>query len=101
MSKKIQCLLAGIGLAKYAAVFRDNDIDDDVLANLDDADLKERGVSLGHRKKILKAIAHAPHAQPPTPKAALVKAAERRQLTAMFCDLADSTALSTVLDVEE
>ena len=88
-------------MAKYAAVFRDNDIDDDVLANLDDADLKERGVSLGHRKKILKAIAHAPHAQPPTPKAALVKAAERRQLTAMFCDLADSTALSTVLDVEE
>ena len=75
-SKKIQCLLAGSGPAKYAQVCRDNDIYDEVLADLDDADLKEVGVSLGHRKKILKAIVHAPDAQPPRPKAALVNATE-------------------------
>jgi hypothetical protein len=49
--------LHALGLERYQQVFRDNDIDGEVLADLDDADLERLGVSLGHRKKLLKAIA--------------------------------------------
>jgi hypothetical protein len=49
--------LRSLGLARYEQAFRDNDIDGEVLADLDDADLEKLGVSLGHRKKLLKAIA--------------------------------------------
>ena len=96
--------LAGLGLAQYAASFSDNDIDGEVLAELSDADLKELGLSLGHRRKLLKALAALDPADTtgsttaaPRPEAA----AERRQLTVMFVDLVGSTALAGRLDPEE
>ena len=49
--------LQDLGLTRYAEAFRDNDIDAEVLAELTEADLEKLGVSLGHRKKLLKAIA--------------------------------------------
>jgi hypothetical protein len=50
--------LRSLGLAKYEAVFRENDIDETVLSDLTAEDLKELGVaSLGHRRKLLDAIA--------------------------------------------
>jgi class 3 adenylate cyclase len=102
--------LQSLGLEQYASVFRQNEIDDDVLPELTEADLEKLGVPLGHRKRLVRAIAAlsaavekvAPAAASPAggqrqPEAA----AERRQLTVMFCDLVGSTALSARLDPEE
>ena len=49
--------LRGLGLEQYEALFRENDIDAEVLSDLTDGDLEKIGVSLGHRKRLLKAIA--------------------------------------------
>jgi len=50
--------LRSLGLGKYEAIFRENEIDETVLPNLTAEDLKELGVSaLGHRRKLLDAIA--------------------------------------------
>ncbi|WP_027555879.1 adenylate/guanylate cyclase domain-containing protein [Bradyrhizobium sp. Cp5.3] len=89
-----------LGLGQYAQRFAENDIDPGVLRDLTDYDLEKIGVSLGHRKKMLRAIAEFTEtgARPVhTPWAA----AERRQLTVMFADLVGSTALSTRLDAED
>jgi class 3 adenylate cyclase/tetratricopeptide (TPR) repeat protein len=102
--------LKGLGLAQYAAAFRENDITQTLLPELTADDLKDLGVStVGHRRTILKAIASlsletasSPSAlgsQPPV--AASEPRAERRQLTVMFCDLVGSTALSARLDPED
>ncbi len=56
MSDDIAQWLEGIGLSRYAQAFADNDIDLEVLSDLDDADLEKLGVSMGHRKKLLRAI---------------------------------------------
>ena len=112
--------LAGLGLGAYASRFAENDIDSTILPELTDQDLEKIGVaSLGHRRKILRAIADlanapaaAPQVKPPEPKppplvAALPAATEigaggeRRYLTVMFCDLVGSTAISAQLDAEE
>src|ERR1700731_1799079 len=99
--------LASLGLSEYAHRFAENGIDISVLRHLTDQDLKDIGVLLGHRRKILAAISDAPglsHAQPAQPTATESKAldsAERRQLTVMFCDLVGSTALSAKLDPED
>jgi class 3 adenylate cyclase/tetratricopeptide (TPR) repeat protein len=97
----VEELLISLGLAEYASAFADNAVDGDVLADLTDADLKDLGVhALGHRKKILKAIAalKEPAGPPPAPDAEV--RAQRRQLTLMFADLADSTRLSRSMDLE-
>jgi class 3 adenylate cyclase/tetratricopeptide (TPR) repeat protein len=95
--------LEKLGLGQYAQRFAENDIDFAVLAKLNDADLKELGVtSLGHRKRLLEAIAEraaAPSATPVELKAP--DSAERRQVTVMFSDLVGSTALSTRMDPED
>ena len=99
--------LASLGLAEYAQRFAENDIDVAVLRHLTDQDLKEIGVSLGHRRKMLASIAElvgaAPirsqPAAPPEPKPR--DDAERRQLTVMFTDLVGSTTLATKLDPED
>jgi class 3 adenylate cyclase len=99
--------LASLGMSEYAQRFTENDIDVSVLRHLTDQDLKELGVSLGHRRKMLAAIAELsgaapitpPPAAPPEPKPR--DEAERRQLTLMFCDLVGSTALSARLDPED
>ena len=87
--------LSGLGLGQYAATFRDHDIDASLLPTLSSNELRELGVaSLGHRKRLLAAIA----ALPTGPTAATP---ERRQLTVMFVDLVGSTALSARLDPED
>ena len=98
--------LRGLNLSQYEAVFRDNEIDWEVLPDLTDFDLEKLGVPMGHRKKMLRAIAKlvAPPGGPPpfiaTPRA-VAGAGERRQLTLMFCDLVGSTALAARLDAED
>src|SRR5690348_1598113 len=98
--------LKSLGLGQYEALFRANDIDADILPELTDVDLEQLGVSLGHRKRLVRAIARltAPEqsaAPPASTGAAPQDAAERRQLTVMFCDLIGSTALSARFDPEE
>ena len=90
--------LRGLGLEQYAPAFRDNHVDGEVLRRLTAEDLRELGVaSIGHRRRLLDAIAALVAADtPPTPTPApiAVAEAERRQLTVMFCDLVGSTPLS-------
>jgi class 3 adenylate cyclase/predicted ATPase len=95
--------LDGLGLGQYAAAFADNNIDADMLARLDNGDLRELGVaSLGHRKRLLDAIAAlASSGDVDHPNTTLPSQAERRQLTIMFCDLVGSTELSARLDPED
>jgi class 3 adenylate cyclase/predicted ATPase len=97
--------LRGLGLEQYAPAFRDNHVDGEVLRRLTAEDLRELGVaSIGHRRRLLDAIAAFVAADtPPTPAPApsAVAEAERRQLTVMFCDLVGSTPLSARLDPED
>src|SRR5258707_14745751 len=97
--------LASIGLSEYAQRFADNAIDLSVIRDLTEQDLKDLGVPLGHRRKILRAIAELDGvARAPTETAtepALRDEPERRHLTVMICDLVGSTALSVRLDPED
>src|SRR5438270_2390557 len=100
--------LQDLGLERYVPAFRDNDIDAEVLLKLTAEDLISIGVtSVGHRRKLLDAIAGLGMAVPaavvtaPAPGAPAQAEAERRQLTVMFCDLVGSTALSTRFDPED
>jgi class 3 adenylate cyclase/tetratricopeptide (TPR) repeat protein len=97
--------LASIGLGEYAQRFADNAIDLSVVRDLTEQDLKDLGVLLGHRRKILRAIAELDGVAPaPTETATepvLRVDAERRHLTVMICDLVGSTALSARLDPED
>ena len=109
--------LQSLGLERYEAAFRENEIDETVLPTVTAEDLKELGVDVvGHRRKLLNAIsalradAHA-KAPPPTTAPRLTAAAtavptpeavgERRHVTVMFCDLVDSTGIASRLDAEE
>ena len=100
--------LESIGLTEYAQRFSENAIDFSTLRDLTDQDLKELGVLLGHRRKLLRAIAEldvtsaiATTPPPTKPEREPLDEAERRHLTVVFCDLAGSTALSTRLDPED
>jgi len=106
--------LRSLGLGKYEAAFRENDIDETVLPGLTHETLKELGVtSVGHRLKLLEAIAaprsdtsaKAPSVAPATtssaPSVHPEDRAERRQVTVMFSDLVGSTALSARMDPED
>src|SRR5262249_45277528 len=99
--------LESIGLGEYAQRFAENAIDFSILRDLTDQDLKELGVLLGHRRKMLRAIAGLGEASnvaagaATEPKAEARDEAERRHLTVVFCDLVGSTALSTSLDPED
>ena len=104
----ITAWLQGLGLQQYEQALRDNAIDAEVLLELTEADLEKLGILLGHRKKLLKAIATLgadnatpshPIASPPEPGSPTQ--AERRQLTVMFVDLVGSTALAAQLDPED
>jgi hypothetical protein len=117
----IAAWLRGLGLQQYEQTFRDNAIDSEVLLELTDDHLKELGLPLGHRLKLLnamaglrhwrrpaQALAHPPMPQPPDAalRAELAGTrsafeAERRHLTVMFCDLVGSTALAARLDPED
>ena len=98
--------LEQLGMSEYASRFAENDIDTSVLRDLTDQDLKELGVSLGHRRKLLRAIAELDGTQTAAPLRPSTEPkpqdfAERRQLTVMFVDLVGSTALSARLDPED
>src|SRR5262249_47688337 len=103
--------LRSLGLERYEAAFRENEIDEAVLPSLTQEDLKELGVSaVGHRRKLLDAITAlradtnaasvvslSPVAVDTSPR----DTAERRQTTVMFSDLVGSTALSARMDPED
>ena len=99
--------LENLGMSEYAQRFAENGIDFSVLAHLTDQDLKDIGVLLGHRRKMLAAITEmtgtAPAAPAPTPATEPMPhdTAERRQVTVMFSDLVGSTALSARMDPED
>jgi hypothetical protein len=100
--------LQDLGLERYVPAFRDNDIDAEVLRKLTAEDLISIGVtSVGHRRKLLDAIAglgmamRTAEVAGSAPGAPSPVDAERRQLTLMFCDLVGSTALSTRYDPED
>src|SRR5262245_61689572 len=95
--------LASIGLSEYAQRFADNAIDLSVIRDLSEQDLKDLGVLLGHRRKMLRAIAELDGATPMPTEAATEPAyeGERRHLTVMICDLVGSTALAARLDPED
>ena len=108
----IKAWLSELGLSQYAEAFERNDIELDLLEGLTDQDLRELGVqTLGHRKRLLRAIAHlsqsrigAPGSVPQIAAPAIVAEpgaeGERRQLTVMFCDMVGSTELSSRVDPE-
>jgi class 3 adenylate cyclase/predicted ATPase len=96
--------LEALGLGQYGDAFVAADIDLAVLPDLSEADLAQLGVTLGHRKRLLRAIADLaePGQTPaPPPAPAIGAAAERRQVTVVFSDLVGSTALATRLDPED
>jgi len=94
--------LDSIGLAQYARVFAENAIDLDILPDLTETDLEKIGVALGHRKRILRAIASLLAASSlPTAATRSQLKAERRQVTVLFCDLVGSTPLAVTLDPED
>ena len=98
----IAAWLRELGLERYEQAFQEAEIDAEVLPELTDADLKELGIPLGPRKKLVKAMAvlgggaERLSARPGKPAEA-----ERRQLTVLFCDLVGSTAISAGLDPED
>ena len=102
--------LTAQGLGQYAPQFADNDIDFEVLGDLTEADLEKLGVSLGHRRKLLRAlearrresVGEAPAgAAKSSPVSADASNPERRQITVLFCDLVGSTELAHALDPED
>jgi class 3 adenylate cyclase/tetratricopeptide (TPR) repeat protein len=100
--QQIENWLKSLGLGEYTQRFAENCIDSSVLPDLTDEDLEKIGVPLGHRKKILRAIAEFADGALTTTQAATERdSAERRQLTIMLCDLVGSTALSAGLDPED
>ncbi len=104
--------LRNLGLERYETSFRENDVDAELLPTLTADDLKELGIaSLGHRRRLLEAIA-ALRSEGAPPGSAVSSnlgddpvsretTAERRPLSVMFCDLIGSTALSSRLDPED
>src|SRR6478736_298465 len=88
--------LASIGLEEYARRFADNAVDLSIVRDLTEQDLKDLGVLLGHRRKLLRAIAELDPASLVTERPAIEPVprdeGERRHLTVMFCDLVGSTA---------
>ncbi|EIM30070.1 AAA family ATPase [Microvirga lotononidis] len=105
----LEAWLRNMGLERYVQIFRSHDIDADALLDLTEADFKELGVTLGHRKRLLRAIVafkapkhlETPRAAKPILSRPMPKEAERRHLSILFCDLVGSTALASRLDPED
>src|SRR5215470_4857055 len=96
----IAAWLEKLGISEYTPSFTEHRINGAALPDLTDQDLKDIGMPLWHRRKILAAIGELTAIAPATPKVAAGKepgidAAERRQVTVMFSDLVGSTTLST------
>jgi class 3 adenylate cyclase/predicted ATPase len=121
--QRIEEWLGDLGLGEYTSRFVENDIDLSIVRELTDQDLEKIGVaSLGHRRKLLRAISElnawpaetvpvvkSPTSSPerrvasaePDPLPAVDVTGERRYLTVLFCDLVDSTGIAARLDAEE
>ena len=102
----IEGWLRTLGLEQHAQTFRDNAIDAEVVGDLTDDHLRELGLPLGARLKILRAAAtvvggERPPNAPEIRRVGSRSEAERRQLTVMFCDLVGSTSLAARLDPED
>jgi class 3 adenylate cyclase/predicted ATPase len=106
----LQNWLREFGLEPLTKVLADNDIDLEIISDLTETDFEKLGISLGHRRKLLKAVAtlHGTgdraaearkHTAPST--AGSTTDAERRQVTVLFSDLVGSTALSARMDPED
>lgn len=94
--------LQSVGLAHLEPVLVAHDIAEDVLTSLTEQDLEKLGLSMGERKRLLKAIGTLARAEPaPPPAPARPNVGELRQLTIMFCDLVNSTALCERLAPEQ
>ena len=106
--------LNGLGLGKYARAFADHEIDLEALPHLTEKMLEEIGLPIGPRAKVLAALSELParstpdpanaqrsRAQPATARSTKRAQPERRQLTVLLCDLADSTKLASRLDPED
>jgi class 3 adenylate cyclase len=103
--RQIADWLEKLGMSEYAQRFAENRIDFTVLRDLTDQHLKDLGVVLGDRLKLLRAIGDLDAASPAAPATSTEPvsqdAAERRQVTVMFSDLVGSTALSARMDPED
>src|SRR4051812_46615760 len=100
--------LGRYGLDQYATLFEQNNVDESVLPDLTESDLEKLGISLGHRKKLLKAIASL--APEPTVEIRVDRSnqtpvqqrdPELRHITVVFCDLVGATQLAERLDPED
>ena len=109
MANSIENWLEALDLTKYRDAFVENEVAFGDLSTLTEADLKEIGLPIGPRRRVLKAIGEL-NAEPPalpgvgnerSTVPSVVPSAERRQLTVMFCDLVGSTELSQKLDPED
>ena len=111
MEIDVRTWLEGLGLGEYAAAFEENFVDGQVLAHLTADDLKDIGVTaVGHRRKLLEAIAKLSEAANEKAERAQEKAeadtasqraGERRQVTVLFADICEFTHLSSSIDSEE
>ena len=96
-----------LDLGEYAERFAENKIDISVLPHITDQDLKDIGIPLGHRRKILAAINQGTASIQPVAEATrgveqkTQDAPERRHVTVLFSDLVGSTALSARMDPED
>lgn len=102
--------LEELSLGKYRKIFEQQSINFDILEELTDEDLQAIAVSMGDRKRLLKAIAGLKQPTGSAPARHLARTAEHardqrrpelRQLTILFCDLVDSTTLANMLNVED
>jgi len=111
MPEDVERWLASIGLQKLAAVFAEHQIDLDAAQDLTDGDLRELGIPMGPRKKLLRAVAALTNGQVPVPLPVpppavdgttqqQSAAGERRQVTVLFADITGFTQLSNELGAE-
>ncbi len=107
MARDIGKWLVDLGLGKYADAFAENEIDFNTLPHVTEEDLREIGIALGPRRKLLAAIVELVDSDQPetaderSDERSTGAEAERRQLTVMFVDMVGSTALSADLDPED
>jgi len=103
----VRTWLGSLGLDKYADIFREHQIEADVLPELTEQHLREMGVPLGHRLRMLRAVRQltgdvSGTAQPAAPAGpAPQDGAERRHMTVMFCDLVGLSSLTAQIDPED